>query len=362
MGRRLNYDAARQILESEFQTVVADEVEEFPADVKAALKPAIDTLFASNTQAFREVLVGCCLARIVDPHIDIRFPYMNQGDSSYNGRTLDEKVVNTFLKEQEIPSSKSPFLSSFRRNVSFLPETGKGLRDKVAFAAFLLIVDELRTKSAEYAALVLRGLLRAFIELRDKAQIKLARINRLSVDQHKLLTLELRKIKSGGLIPVILSVAAFRTLSATYGLNWNVEFQGINVADAASGAGGDITISREGVVLIAVEVTEREIDKARVRSTFMSKIAPNALSDYLFIHSATAPSIEAKAAAMAYFAQGHDINFISIGDWITSLLTIIGMAGRQDFTVQVIALLSQPDVPTKLRVAWNAVIPKVVSV
>lgn len=362
MGIGLDYAASRHELDTQFAAILDEDPTDTVPEIRTSSIAAIEMLFASDTQSFREVLVGCCLAKIGDTRIDIRLPYINQSDVAYNGRTLDEKVVNPFLKEHEIPSSKGPFLSTFRRNVGFSPETGRGLRDKKAFTALLSVLDDLQVLQADDARLILRHALHAFIKLREKSQIRLARINRLSLDQHSQLVAELLKIKSGGLMPVILSVAAFRSLSLTYGLGWSVDFQGINVADAASGAGGDITISREGTVLIAVEVTEREIDKARVRSTFSSKISPNALSDYLFIHSSTPPSDDAKTAAMAYFAQGHDINFISIEDWINTLLSFIGTSGRQTFTAQIINLLSLPDVPAKLRVAWNALVPKIVPV
>jgi hypothetical protein len=36
-------------------------------------------VFASKTQAYREVLLGCLLTRIVRPDRDIRLPYLDQG-------------------------------------------------------------------------------------------------------------------------------------------------------------------------------------------------------------------------------------------------------------------------------------------
>lgn len=80
---------------------------------------------------------------------------------------------------------------------------------------------------------------------------------------------------SGGLIPVLLAVSAFSAIRDTYLLPWDIRWQGINVADSPSGAGGDITINREGKTVISIEVTERVIDKARVVSTFNTKISPH---------------------------------------------------------------------------------------
>lgn len=97
MGRPIDYDQARQELENQFRLAENDFISQSPVNVPDDVASATNCFFESGTQSFREVLVGCCLARIVDPEIDIRLPYVNQGDRAYNGRTLDERVVNPFL-------------------------------------------------------------------------------------------------------------------------------------------------------------------------------------------------------------------------------------------------------------------------
>ena len=47
----------------------------------------------------------------------------------------------------------------------------------------------------------------------------------------------------------------------------------INAPDAPSRAEGDITIKRNGGVILAIEVTERRIDETRVRNIFRAKIS-----------------------------------------------------------------------------------------
>jgi hypothetical protein len=353
MGRTIDYEVAREELTAAFELAEEDFREGRRVDVPEVVKTATAVLFDSNTQAFREAAIGCCLARIIDPHVDIRLPYMNQGDDAYNGRTLDENVVNPFLKEREIPSSKGPFLSVFRRNIGFVPETAKGLRDRDAFGAMLAVIDALLATDQNGVRTYLRYLLTAFVDLRDRSKITLSRINRLSIDQYSTLMSSLLATPSGGLIPVLLAVATFNAIRETYALPWEIEFQGINVADAASGAGGDITVKRDGQIIISVEVTERPIDNARVRSTFATKISPNSIDDYLFFYSAAQPTEEARAAARAYFAQGHEINFVAIKDWIMTILTTLGAKGRVVFTDSIINLLDQKDVPAAIKVAWN---------
>lgn len=353
MGRTIDYDKAREALAANFDLAERDFREGDPIAVSERAQTAFKTLFESKTQAFREAIVGCCLARILDSKIDIRLPYMNQGDNAYNGRTLDETVVNPFLFEREVPSSKNPFLSALRRNISFVPDTAKGLRDKEAFSAMLYLIEELKEGDDDNAQALFRRLLFEFISLRDRSTIVLSHVNRLSMAQYRTLLDALLATPSGGLLPVILSVATFMAIAQTYDLPWQIEWQGINVADAAKGAGGDITVLRDGKTVISIEVTERPIDKARVRSTFATKISPQSIDDYLFFFATAAPTDEARESAKAYFAAGHEINFVSIRDWILTVLTTLGTNGRAIFTEKVIELLDQKDVPAVLKVAWN---------
>lgn len=356
MGRAIDYDEAREILEILFKDADEDFRNGKVPQVPQIVDGAVEILFKSSTQSFREALLGCALARYIDGDIDIRLPYMRLGTDAFGGRTLDERVINPFLNAHEIPCSKGPYLATFRRSVAFTPETQRGVRDKDAFAAMLTIIDQLQAGDDADVSGLLIHLLYKFIELREKSNITLAQIKRLSVDQYAEIITKLLGTPSGGLLPVLLTVAIFAALKETYNLPWEIEFQGINVADAASGAGGDVTVSIEGRTLIAVEVTERTIDESRVRSTFRTKILPNKIEDYLFLFSGESPSGRARTRASSYFAQGHEVNFLPLQSWIMTFLTTLGPEGRMVFTDCVIKALDRNEVPARIKIVWNDVV------
>ncbi len=353
MGRSINYAEVAEMLAAAFKVAEHNFLNnDFPR-VNDEVAACCQILFQSNTQAFREALVGCCLARLHDREIDVALPYMNQGELAYNGRTLDERVVNPFFREKEIPCSKGPFLSVFRRNVRFAPETGDGVRDKNAFRAMLRFLEVLRGQGELEAEQSLQYLLCKFIEHREESRIILLHVRRLSLNQYEILLRNLLAIPSGGLFPLIMSVAMFRSISRSHDLGWEVKWQGINVADATGGAGGDISILRAGEPVLTIEVTEREVDDARVRSTFSTKILPQNIEDYLFLVTNRPPTEEAKRLAESYFGQGHEIGFAPIVEWASSILTVLGPAGRAGFTENMIELLEGADIPAALKVAWN---------
>ena len=108
MARTIDYEAAQALLLAVFSETEAGFGSGILPPVPDAVVRAITPLIDSSTQAYREVLVGCCLARMIDPAIDVRLPYVGQGDNAYNGRTLDENVVNRFLQSNQIPASRGP--------------------------------------------------------------------------------------------------------------------------------------------------------------------------------------------------------------------------------------------------------------
>jgi hypothetical protein len=357
---QFDYEAASGILTEIFAQAETNADNGTTPNVPEPYKAAVQVLFESGTQSFREVAVGCALARLLNKDIDITLPYMNQGPTAFNGRTLDEKVVNPFLHDRQIPASKGPYLATFRRSVKFEASTREGVRDKIGYDAFLLVLAHLRdAKTDGDIKLLLLQILIGFVNLRDASRVPLAKINRLNLDQYDALFEELLKTKSGGLIPVLLTVAMFKTIKDCYKLDaWKIEWQGINVADKASGVGGDISISENGTLLFAIEVTERPIDKSRVVSTFNTKISPGGIEDYIFVFTGISPAKEAKEAATQFFGQGHDVNFVDIKPWLLHNLATMGGNCRGKFTRNFLDLMDTKDVPAVLKVKWNDLVKR----
>jgi hypothetical protein len=359
----IDYGAARSLLEEEFARVEHETLEgKEPAKMIGAVQKDFDAVFESGTQAYREVFLGCILARLSDREIDITKPYVNQGEDAYNGRTLDEKVVNPFLHEKRIPSSKGPFLAAFRRSVRFDEGTREGLRDKEGYDSLLGLIIKL-TKLEEEKDLreVLRYTLFRFVSLRTASEIPLIKLQRISLEQYGQLIEGLLGTASGGRFPMMLAESTFTAIMLVYRLDWTIDVQGINVADKASGAGGDITIKQGKTILLAAEVTERVVSKTRVVSTFQTKIAPQGIEDYLFLVTEQADP-EVMKQARQYFSQGHEINFFKLKRWILVILATLGKAGREIFNQVLVEMLEEKDIPAALKVAWNKQIEAITAV
>jgi SacI restriction endonuclease len=146
MGIPIDFDKARKALEGVFAEAESDYREGKRASALRGLRKVTETLFKSKTQAYREALLGCILARLVDDNIDIRYPVSDHSENSFSGRTLDERVVNPLLVDKGIPVSKAPYLSALRRGVLFVPGGAKGQKDQAAFDALVSAVGNIRNE------------------------------------------------------------------------------------------------------------------------------------------------------------------------------------------------------------------------
>lgn len=114
-----------------------------------------------------------------------------------------------------------------------------------------------------------------------------------------------------------------------------------------------MTVKRDGDLLLAIEVTERSIEKPRVVATFNAKIVRAGIEDYLFLYSSSLPADEAREAAHRFFSQGHEINFLHVQDWIINNLGTVGAKCRSIFLSGVLDLFAEGDVPASVKVGWN---------
>ncbi len=354
MSIDVDSNAARETLEALFTDVQAQLMAQTVPPIAPELARAFDVLFTTSIQSPREALLGCALARLQNRAINIRLPYAGQADSAFNARTLDEDAVNPFLQGRRIPASKGPYLAMFRRDFRFDPSKREGQKNKVLFDAFLNLITALEGMEAEEALRdFIVHLLYRFARLREEAEVPLSRLNRISLEQYDALLQSLLDTNSGGRLPVVIVVATFRTIKDFFGREWVIDFQGINVADRPTGAGGDVTITDGGRILMAAEITERPLERSRVLTTFNTKIAPNGIEDYLFFAPFTTLSPEARQQARQYFAQGNEVNFLEIKGWVLNSLATMGRRGRDLFNGLLMALMNDQAMPRQLKVAWN---------
>ncbi len=205
----VDYGSARYLLDTTFTEVEACLLQGTVPEADKRVQTACDLIFSSRTQAYREVLLGCLIARIQDKSLNIRQPYLDQGTKAFSGRSLDERAVNPFLHDKQIPSSRGPYLSVFRRSVQFDTATRTGLRDRAGYDAFLELISYIERLADDVVLRqVLKYVLYRFARLREEADVPLARLQRISLEQYDTIISDLLATPSGGRLPVLLEPLA----------------------------------------------------------------------------------------------------------------------------------------------------------
>jgi SacI restriction endonuclease len=331
--------------------------------VEQLFSEAAERVFSSKTASWREVLLGCVLARTVNASVNVRKPYVDPDDSlSFSGRTLDERVVNPYLVAQQIPATKGPYLATVRRSVPLTTETKRGVKDETAYEALMEALSAVERASADECRQLLRHLMWSFFDLRAKHGIQLDRVERLNLDQTLRLAQDLLNVKSGGFAALHVAASAFFAVNVAWDLGWVVDVQGINVADTASGRSGDITLRKSGEILLVVEVTERALDQQRVTATFRSKIAEQRIRDYVFLIPKVAVTSGVRDLLNRLFAQGHSVEVVDMEIWLEGVLVTIGETGRRLFAEEMRKSFMGPGTPTNLKQAWNRILGEVTEV
>lgn len=356
----IDYEALRHSLETLYAEAEAS-LAEAQSPLPHAVELALQKLFSSRTQAYREVLLGAAIVKLHYPNTNIRYPYVELHEMAFSGRAVDERVVNPFLRSHEIPCSKGPYLAVFRRKVAFLPETARGLKDKEGFEALLTCIEYLSNAPESAVRSFLHSLLVWFVRLREAHHVPVLDLPNIPPLRWREFFQRLIGIRSGGLVPVLMVVALFEAIRRRLDVPLEITWQGINQPDAPSGSQGDIKVSLAGQTLLVVEVTERALDADRLRQTFQSKMRLYEARDYLFILT-TAPPVKDDLQTLinAYALSGYEVVLQPLIEWAEGILSLLGSTGRQAYLQVLRELISQRDVPASVKVGWNKVVESLI--
>ncbi|NLG84088.1 MAG: hypothetical protein GX493_05655, partial [Firmicutes bacterium] len=75
------------------------------------------------------------------------------------------------------------------------------------------------------------------------------------------------------------------------------------------------------------------------------------IKDYLFVFTEEEPEDEAQILARHLFAQGHEVGFVQVRDWIFYNLSTAGIKGREIFLKTLLKLLEEA--PAMIKTIWN---------
>lgn len=240
----------------------------------AGSDPEIDELTDSGVKSIRYALVTQMLGKIADPERSLMALQLGKSDEgawdarsgAWDARSFATAVVVPWERDnqQVIGASPDPYVSKPLRRLRL--DDGTSVRSKIEWNRLIAFFVPLDTAPSEELHRAFRRVLQSLVRRLARQSFSYPIPHRISQHHLERLVLKFMSQPSGGLRPLAVSAALFKTLGEGFSLFSDVRSQGINEADAASGMPGDIMChDQAGRVCLAVEVKDVNLTLAHVK-------------------------------------------------------------------------------------------------
>ena len=302
---------ARKWLDAEWAKVVSEN--DMTSDVR------MDILANSKTVAIRYALVTQLLGKIADPSrnlLDLQLAA--SGPGAWDARSFATAVVVPWVADNQhvLGTSLEPYASKPLRRER-LERAMPNVRDKQGWAQLVCLLDELEGAGQPALVEAFRRVLRALVRRLAAQTFGYAIPQRISLPAMSAMLDTFLSTPSGGLRPLAVTTALLRTIGTAFGVFSRVEGQGINEADAAGGAPGDVLCychDHPERLCLVVEVKDIDLTFAHVQSsTRKAKQADVGLTNLLFAVPAVQLSDREAIAALTRREWAAGLNVYTAG-------------------------------------------------
>ena len=319
----MDYTKARAWLDAEWEAVLSASNE--TPDAK------IDRVANSKVQSVRYAAMTQLLGKILDQDRGILCFQSETGkQGAWDARSFCSSVIVPWVADNQdvLGKSPDPYVSNpLRRPVLSREMPGTRKADSKEWAALFDWLAPLDEASQKERKLMFRRLLQSLARRLAKQTFRYPIPMRVSPAQTRAVLEAFLAESSGGLRPMAVATALMKVIGRAFHLFARVESQGVTEADAASGVPGDVMCYDEnGGIALAVEVKDRNITLADVRSTTAKIRSTNpSLANFLF----AAPDIQSSERSAVDDAMerawGSGLNFyrVDLLDLATSCFALL---------------------------------------
>ena len=330
-------------------------------EVDEHIRSHVRDLMSSETVSFLYCLPTQLLGKLTDPKLDALC--LQRGDntpSQWDARSFATKVIVPWVRDHEnvLGNSPDPYVSNPLRQPRILPDPTSVRSNTLpywrALHAVLNSVEE--RNDPAYTLAVFGEVLFAIHDRLKRQQFEYPILPRISMEQTRYLVRKLLAVSREGEHAMSLTTALLRVLGRRFGL-WNdVLRQTSTTSDRAAGMVGDIECRNNGQLVYAVEVKERQVTLADVRS-FENKLIKNNVIEALINAPATKASegelIENRIRLM--WSRGINLYWLSIEELVSVTMSLAGEEGRLEFVSEIGKQLDEYARPAS-RFAWWALL------
>ncbi len=344
-------ESARELLDELWEIVTQEESGEINQDIVK--------LVGSGFVSIRYCLPTQLLGKLTDPKLDCLCLQKGSGDSDsqWDPRSFSNKVIVPWCAENQsvLGTSPDPYVGKPLRKAR-LEENPQNVKGKEEWVLLYRVLDEVeRRSSQEFTRLRMLETLRCIHEKFAALVFEYIMPERISIEQTEKLIGEFLSESSGGDRGLSIAAALFETFGKYFGIYKEVKRHSINASDQATGMAGDIEcIGGDGELRLAIEVKERNVTLADVRSAVL-KARKVSLRELLF--NAPDTNLSEKDEITDLFsktwASGTNLYRLSINELIRVGLSLTGESGRTNFLENVGKQLDEYGTQPSNRKRWK---------
>lgn len=356
---RLNDQEISVWLRDAWQEALSSDLSEEDSDY--------DIIHQSGLVSIRYALVTQLLGKFADPSRDALCLQRGKVEGAkekgrWDPRSFCSAVVVPWVQDADgvLGTSSDPYVGKPLRRTR-LDDWNTPLRQKAEWEHLVGLLESVQSANNSSATeSALRRCLRSVARRYRELQVTFPVPQRVSLEQTIDITDRFLSERSGGERPLIVADALMRTVGRAFGLFDEVLRQGINEADAASNAAGDIMclrndddVSFERQVMV-VEVKDRNLTLIEVNAS-IEKVRASRVPVLLFIAPGLATSDEQAIRQRVndewtldtnvYFSQLHEIMRV--------VFTLAGERTRIEFLQEIGIGINKLAVQPTLRLIWS---------
>ena len=333
-------------------------------EVDAEMQERIEVLISAEGVTFPYSLPTQLLGKLTDHRLDALCLQRGDGDESqWDPRSFATAVIVPWVRANQnvLGNSGDPYVSNPLRQPRILPDPPNVRSNTLTLWGHLHdVLSQVETRDdPAYTEVVFRAVLLAVYDKLRGQQFDYPVLLRVSSGQARYLVAGILASSQAGEHALAIAAALFTIVGRRFALWDEVHREHSTTADHATGMVGDIECRREGTLVYAVEVKERRITIADVRS-FEEKLGRSDLTEALIAAPAPTPQAadEINERLRLMWTQGINLYHHPIEDLADVLLSLVGEDGRRDFIVEVGGQLDK-HAPPSSRLSWRNLLESV---
>lgn len=352
---------ARAILDRHWDNVIHGRV---TSQVDGGTAAQIEALLSSERVAFTYSLPTQLLGKLTDHRLDALCLQRGEGnESQWDPRSFATSVVVPWVRANQsvLGNSADPYVSNPLRQPRILPKPPNVRSNTLPLWEHLhgVLSEVEKRNDPAYTEDVFLAVLLAIHDVLKRQQFDYPVLRRVSSAQALYLVRGILASSQAGEHALSIAAALFTIAGRRFSLWDSVHREDSTTADSATGMVGDIECRQAGTLVYAVEVKERQITIADVRS-FEDKLTRGDLTEALVAAPALAPqdADEIRQRLHLMWTQGISLHRHSIEDLSAILTSLLGGSGRRDFIVEIGRQLDAYALPSG-RLAWRDLLAEV---